>query len=233
MVNMISLPAAAQDPPPLVLLASTPFSLAEPASRTQTFSEEYFFIFQEERTISPETSNKNCADSHEEDHHQRHVEALLLIRRAGDRFNHCWQPDKLTPVHIEVAVRRAGLELKDPRFRIFLHKCDYLQWVASVKFIRTCKEWEMEPDRNGDVEVWGIVRPAHYSVCYQTNRLDKEHDNLDERLFTKHLPSLKNKRWGNQGSPYSSQKYLLSRSSTQKSLDFLWGLSEKKSIVSP
>ena len=100
-----------------------------------------------------------------------------------DRFNRCWPPDKLAPVHVEVAVRGAGLELKDPRFCIFLDQCDYLQWVASVKLIWIWKE----TDRNGDVEVWGIVRSTHYSVCYQTNRLDKEHDNLDERLFTKHL----------------------------------------------
>ena len=70
-----------------------------------------------------------------------------------DRFNHCWRADKLAPVHIEVAVRGAGLELKDPRFCIFLDQCDYLQWVASVKLIWTWKEWEMETDRNGDVEV--------------------------------------------------------------------------------
>ena len=84
---MTSLPAAALDPPPLVLLVSAPSSLAEPASRTQTFWETFFHSYFKKKKIqfSPETSNENCADSHEKDHHQRHVEALLLVRRAGER----------------------------------------------------------------------------------------------------------------------------------------------------
>ena len=34
----------------------------------------------------PKTSNENCANSHEEDHHQRHVKALLLVRRAAEKI---------------------------------------------------------------------------------------------------------------------------------------------------
>ena len=71
---MISLPAAARDHPPLVPLVFAPSSRAEPASRTQTFSEKYFHSHFKKRKSQlqflPETSNENCADSHEEDHHQ-------------------------------------------------------------------------------------------------------------------------------------------------------------------
>ena len=52
--------------------------------------EEIFSFPETIKTIQvqflPETANENCADSHEEDHHQRHVEALLLVRRAAEKI---------------------------------------------------------------------------------------------------------------------------------------------------
>ena len=86
----ITLPAAVPDPPPWVPLFFAPFLLAEPASRTQTFLKKYFHFQEKIKTIQvqflPETANENCADSHEEDHHQRHVEALLLVCRAAEKI---------------------------------------------------------------------------------------------------------------------------------------------------
>merc|ERR1719400_3005052 len=58
----------------------------------------------------PKASNKNSANSHEKNHNERHIKALLLIRRA---------------VHIEVTVRRTSLELEDPFFCILLHQGDH------------------------------------------------------------------------------------------------------------
>ena len=108
MLNMIRLPVAAPDLPPMVLLVSVPSSLAEPASRTQTFWEKCSHSYFKKRKIqfqfSPETSNENCANSHKENDHQRHVEALLLLRRAGERS---FQP-LLTIRQVSTCTRRSS-----------------------------------------------------------------------------------------------------------------------------
>ena len=61
------------------------------------------------------------------------------------------------PVHIEVAVGRAGLELEDPCFCIFLHQCDYLQrgcfMRPQILVDLGLERMGTDTDRNGNVEV--------------------------------------------------------------------------------
>ena len=74
----------------------------------------------------------------------------LLSLKGGEGF--C-----LVPVHIEVAVGRAGLELEDPRFCIFLDQCDYLQRGCflrpNILVDLDLERMGTDTDRNGNVEV--------------------------------------------------------------------------------
>ena len=86
------LPAVVRDLPLLVRSSSAPSSLAKLVSHIQTFSIAVKKKTKERKykksrfLFLPKASNKNSANSHEKNHNERHIKALLFIRRAEEKF---------------------------------------------------------------------------------------------------------------------------------------------------